>query len=160
MAYSNHAQSHTQIGTGHRKRNRFYKLRINVCPDHRQRFHIWTNHITTCILTYYISTHYTQSSPPNKKRKTTKHVTWTRDEIKTISTEQNVKSGIRRPGRARILEEHLDQFRGIFHDDICRCLHVMKQHQKQNVFHETYNGLHILRAVPLDDFIFRIVLNQ
>ena len=48
-----------------------------------------------------ISTHYTQSSPPNKKRTTIKHVTWTRDEIKTIWTELNIKSGTRRLGRAR-----------------------------------------------------------
>ena len=87
MAYSNHAQSHTQIGTGHRKRNRSYELRVNVYTHH-----IPTNHITTHILTYCISTHYTQSSPPNKTRKTIKHVSWTRDEIEDTAPRDDVQS--------------------------------------------------------------------
>ena len=71
--------------------------------------------------------HYTWSKPPNKKRKTIKHVMWTRDEMKTICAEQNVKSGFGRLGGACVLKEHLAQFRSISHDDICRFLDVKRQ---------------------------------
>ena len=47
-----------------------------------------------------------------------------------------------------VSKEHLAQFRDISHDDICRFLDVMWQHQKQNAFHESYE---IKDTVSRDD---------
>ena len=75
MAYSNNAQSHTQIVTGHNKRNRSYELKVNVCTDHKQRLYPNQSHHNIHIKILHIHSLHTEKSTKQKEKdQQTRHV--------------------------------------------------------------------------------------
>ena len=82
-------------------------------------------------------------------------ITWNRQDISRIWTEQRVPNGTRRPKRAKILKEHYNKFHNVPLDTIEHFLEIQRQSKTRDTFTESYDAAETdenehIDAVPND----------